>query len=125
MRPYMHMKGRKVYGVAVETMVSDIRTVIEKYNRISGKRIGISDIDYLYPHQANLRIIELVARKLGVPLDRVYTDGIVHYGNTSTASIPLGYWDHRERCGGGGGGLEIDVAFGSGFASGAVLRRTG
>jgi 3-oxoacyl-[acyl-carrier-protein] synthase-3 len=123
-RPYLHMEGRKVYGVAVETMIADVQAVIDKYNRLSGASLGVGDIDYVYPHQANLRIIELVAKKLGLPLEKVYTEGIANYGNTSTASIPLGYWDNRERTGGaGGGGLEIDVAFGSGFASGAILRR--
>jgi 3-oxoacyl-[acyl-carrier-protein] synthase-3 len=122
-RPYLHMDGRKVYGVAVETMVNDVRTVIDKYNRMAGERLTVNDIDYLYPHQANLRIVEMVARRLKVPLEKVYTEGVVHYGNTSTASIPLGYWDNRERRG-TGAGLEVDVAFGAGFASGAILRRT-
>ena len=57
-----------------------------------------------------------------MPLDRVYTRGIERYGNTSTASIPLGYYDNREHR--QSGALEVDVAFGAGFASGAILRRT-
>jgi 3-oxoacyl-[acyl-carrier-protein] synthase-3 len=122
-RPYLHMDGRKVFAVAVETMVEDVRKVIEKYNRRSGKKIGIDDIGYLYPHQANLRILEAVAKRLRMPAERVYTDGIVNYGNTSTASIPLGYWDNRHKVHGPGPRLEIDVAFGAGFASGAVLRQ--
>ena len=123
-RAYLHMDGRKVFTVAVETMINDVRAVIEKHNRTSGENLTLDDIDYLYPHQANLRIIEMVAKRLKVPLSKVYTNGVVRYGNTSTASIPLGYWDNRdhfddstrER-------LEIDVAFGAGFASGAILRR--
>ena len=55
--------------------------------------------------------------------DRVYTEGVQKYGNTSTASIPLGYADNRERFDRPGERLEIDMAFGSGFASGAILRR--
>jgi len=121
-RPYLHMDGRKVFGVAVETMVNDVRAVIEKYNRSAGKSLTVEDIDYIYPHQANLRIIEMVAKRLRVPLDKVYTEGIAQYGNTSTASIPLGYWDNRENR--GVDRLELDVAFGAGFASGAILRRT-
>jgi len=123
-RAYLHMDGRKVFGVAVETMVNDVQRVIEKHNQASGERIEVGDIDYLYPHQANLRILEMVAKRLGVGLEKVYTDGIVNYGNTSTASIPLGYWDNRERFRTEDGSLEIDVAFGAGFASGAILRRT-
>jgi len=121
-RPYLHMDGRKVYGVAVETMVNDVRTVLEKYNRMAGEKLTAADVDYVYPHQANLRIVEMVAKRLKVPLERVYTEGVVHYGNTSTASIPLGYCDNRERFD-GEDRLEVDVAFGSGFASGAILRR--
>jgi 3-oxoacyl-[acyl-carrier-protein] synthase-3 len=105
-------------------MVSDIRTVIDKYNQSAGTNIDIEDIDRIYPHQANLRIIEMVAKKLHIPSEKVYSDGVVKYGNTSAASIPIGYYDTRDRYNGDGGvHLEIDVAFGSGFASGAILRR--
>ena len=123
-RPYLHMNGRKVYGLAVRTMVNDIRAVIEKYNRNNPQPIGVEDINFIYPHQANLRIIEKVAEMLAVPLDRVYTNGIVRFGNTSTASIPIGYADPDSRPDfPGRPGLEIDVAFGAGFASGAILRQ--
>jgi 3-oxoacyl-[acyl-carrier-protein] synthase-3 len=124
-RAYLHMDGRKVFSVAVETMVEDIRRVIEKHNERSGERLQVGDIDYLYPHQANLRIVEMVAKRLGMPIEKVYTEGVARYGNTSTASIPLGYWDDRERFRSEGDRLEVDVAFGAGFASGAILRRTG
>ncbi|MHC4959669.1 MAG: beta-ketoacyl-ACP synthase 3 [Planctomycetota bacterium] len=124
-RPYLHMDGRKVYAVAVETMVNDVCAVIEKYNRMSGEQLTVGDVDYVYPHQANLRIVEMVAKRLKVPIEKVYTEGVVNYGNTSTASIPLGYGDNRERFNpDAAGGLEVDVAFGSGFASGAILRRS-
>lgn len=125
-RPYLHMDGQKVYPIAVRTMSNDVLTVIDKYNLRNGTRIGLADIDYVYPHQANLRIIEAVARKLDVPLEKVYTDGVVRYGNTSTASIPIGYCETRDRLhsnGKGSGRFEVDVAFGAGFASGAILRR--
>ena len=122
-RPYLHMSGRKVYGVAVRTMVNDIHTVVDKYNRDNPDPVSLEDIHFVYPHQANLRIIESVASNLGLPLDRVYTNGIVHFGNTSTASIPLGYLDPAARANGAPQhGIEIDVAFGAGFASGAILR---
>jgi 3-oxoacyl-[acyl-carrier-protein] synthase-3 len=125
-RAYLHMDGRKVFGVACQTMVRDIRKVIEKYNRISKAPIGLDDIDYIYPHQANLRIIEMVVKKLGVERKKVYTEGVVKFGNTSAASIPIGYCDTRHKYNGDGRGrLEIDVAFGAGFASGAILRRVG
>lgn len=122
-RPYLHMDGRKVYGIAVRTMVRDIRAVLARYNRDNPEPIGLEDVDFLYPHQANLRIIEKVAEMLQVPLERVYTNGIVEYGNTSTASIPIGYSDPAARNGTPRrSSYEIDVAFGAGFASGAILR---
>lgn len=121
---FLRMEGRKVYAAAVDTMVGEVRRVIEKYNQTSGESIGIGDIDYVFPHQANLRIVEMVAKRLRIPLDKIYTDGIVKYGNTSTASIPLGYCDVRDRFPDRPPGrLEVDVAFGAGFASGAILRR--
>ncbi|MCK6458987.1 MAG: beta-ketoacyl-ACP synthase 3 [Planctomycetes bacterium] len=121
-RAYLHMDGKKVFAVAVETMVDDVLRVIGKHRDATGERIGIEDVDYVYPHQANLRILEMVGKRLGVPIEKVYTEGVVRYGNTSTASIPLGYWDNRKTR--GAGRLEVDVAFGAGFASGAILRRT-
>ncbi len=119
----LRMDGRRVFVAAVETMVFDATRVLEKYRLASGRTIGVGDLDYIYPHQANLRIIEMVAQRLGVPIERVYRDGIARYGNTSAASIPLGYEDARAREDDGDGPwLEMDVAFGAGFASGAILR---
>ncbi len=123
-RPYLHMDGRTVFAAACQTMVADVLGVIEKYNATAREKITIKDVDYIYPHQANYRILKLIARKLGVPMERVYTAGIAKYGNTSAASIPIGYCDTRGRYSGDPRErLEIDVAFGAGFASGAILRR--
>lgn len=125
-RPYLHMDGPRTYAAAVKTMARDVEMVLDKYNRASDCSVGLEDIRYVFPHQANLRIIEAVAARLGMPMDRVYTDGVKQYGNTSTASIPLGYADRRERRDEGSGpSYEVDVAFGAGFASGAILRRVG
>jgi 3-oxoacyl-[acyl-carrier-protein] synthase-3 len=122
-RQFLRMDGRRVFPAAVATMVSDVHRVLEKYQLASGQRIGIEDIDYIFPHQANLRILEMVAKRLGAPLEKVYTGGIAKYGNTSAASIPLGYEDMRHQWNGDvGGRLVVDVAFGAGFASGALLR---
>lgn len=118
--PVIHMEGRKVFQVAVRTMMADIRAVIQKFNRIHGESLSLDDIQYVIPHQANHRIVSAVAEGLRLPLEQVYSEGIVRYGNTSAASIPMGYvdeWGKRP------GALEVDVAFGSGFASGAILRR--
>ncbi len=118
--PYLSMEGPKVFVVAVRTMVSDVRTVISKYNRANDQRLAEADIDYVYPHQANLRIVAAVGEALKLPPDRVYSDGVKNYGNTSAASIPIGYIDNLGKH---QGNTEVDVAFGAGFASGAILRK--
>jgi len=118
--PYLRMEGRKVFVVAVRSMMADIRAVIEKYNRTGDEKLTLGDIDYVIPHQANLRIVAAVQEGLKLSVDQVYRDGVIKYGNTSAASIPIGYvdqWDKRP------GALEVDVAFGAGFSSGAILRR--
>ena len=120
-RPFLHMRGKKVFPVAVRTMIGNIKKVIERYNANSpGEPISLSDIEYVFPHQANLRIIKAIADYMGIPLENVYTEGIKKYGNTSAASIPIGYVDTLDKV---RGKLVVDVAFGSGFASGAILRR--
>lgn len=124
--PAVHMEGPKVYARAVEAMVREIRTVLDRHNEAATRHadrrpLGIDDVDLLIPHQANLRIIEKVAERLGFPLERVYTRGVERYGNTSAASIPIGYADLFPRP---AGSIEIDVSFGAGFASGAILRIT-
>lgn len=118
--PFLRMEGRKVFVVAVRTMMSDIRSVIAKYNKTNNANLTIKDIDFVIPHQANLRIVSAVQEGLKLKPEQVYRDGVINYGNTSAASIPIGYvdeWGKRP------GAIEVDVAFGAGFASGAILRR--
>ena len=118
--PFLHMEGPKVFVVAVRTMMADIKKVIEKYNRSGREQLTLGDIKYVIPHQANLRIVAAVADGLKLDSSRVYSDGVVNYGNTSAASIPIGYVDAWGKF---PGELAVDVAFGAGFASGAILRR--
>jgi len=118
--PFIFMEGRKVFPVAVRSMMADIRSVIDKYNRMNGERVSLDDIEYVIPHQANHRIVSAVGEGLKLSGDQVYLDGVINYGNTSAASIPIGYVD---TFGNRPGALEVDVAFGAGFASGAILRR--
>lgn len=118
--PHLFMDGPKVFVVAVKTMINDIRNVIAKYNKTNGEHITEKDISFVIPHQANLRIVAAVQEGLKLRQDQVYRDGVINYGNSSAASIPIGYvdeWGKRP------GKLEVDVAFGAGFASGAILRR--
>jgi 3-oxoacyl-[acyl-carrier-protein] synthase-3 len=123
-RTYLRMDGPRTYAIAVRTMARNVRGVVQKYNQATDSSVSLEDIGYVFPHQANLRIIEAVASRLGLSMDHVYSEGVKRYGNTSTASIPMGYAHARDRCGDGAGSrFEVDVAFGAGFASGAILRR--
>ena len=120
--PFLRMEGRRVFAVAVRTMISDIRSVIDKNNRMNGNtQLTVKDIKYVIPHQANLRIVKAVQEGLKLTVDQVHRDGVINFGNTSAASIPIAYpdeWGKRPNI------LEVDVAFGAGFASGAILWRT-
>lgn len=80
--PYLYMDGQAVYKFAVKALASIAQEVIDK----SG--LTAADIDWIIPHQANLRIIESTARHLKVPMDKVIIT-LAEQGNTSAASIPL------------------------------------
>jgi 3-oxoacyl-[acyl-carrier-protein] synthase-3 len=84
--------------------------------------IGSDEVALVVPHQANLRIIQSVAQRLGVPMERVYVD-IETVGNTSAASVPVAL-DHAWREGRlQPGDVVLTVAFGAGLAWGANLLR--
>lgn len=80
--PYLYMDGQAVYKFAVKALANIAKEVIDQ----SG--LQPSDIDWIIPHQANLRIIESTARHLGVSMDKVIVT-LAEQGNTSAASIPL------------------------------------
>ena len=84
--------------------------------------VAVSDLSVFVPHQANLRIIEAIARKLGVPRERV-ADDIVHAGNTSSASIPLALSDAVADRRIKRGDLLLLEAMGGGFTWGSALVR--
>lgn len=79
---YVRMDGHKIFKFATRILVEATKEVVAR----SG--VPWDDIELLIPHQANLRIIELAARRLGMPMERVYVN-IDRYGNTSAASIPI------------------------------------
>ena len=113
---FLQMKGRGVYQSAV--------TMMERATLEAAERAGISlaDIDWLLPHQANLRIIEALVRRLGFPRDRVLVN-IDRVANTSTASIPI-LLDEAVRAGTiGDGDIVALTAFGAGACYGTVILR--
>lgn len=111
---YMHMAGSEVFKVAVTTLG---RIVDET---LAANNLKKSDIQWLVPHQANLRIIAATAKKLDMPLERVVLT-VERHGNTSAASIPLAF-DEAVRDGRIKRGETVLMeAFGGGFTWGSVL----
>lgn len=113
-------KGPEVFGVAVRTMIRNSQLVLTKAN------ISLEDIQGIYAHQANIRIIRAVAKGLGLigmtgRLDRRVFVNIRQYGNTSAASIPIALTEAVEKGRLKMGDLILLTAFGAGMTSGAVI----
>lgn len=113
---FVKQEGREVFKNAVLAMEESSRIVLEKAG------LSIDDVDLLVPHQANIRIIEAVGKRLGVERDRVYVN-IDRYGNTSSASIPICLDEIRRGGLAGPGDTILMTAFGGGLAWGSVLLR--
>jgi 3-oxoacyl-[acyl-carrier-protein] synthase-3 len=111
---YVKMKGDGLFKYAVKAMVDAGVTVL----RDAG--LKASDIDFVIPHQANLRIIEGVRNRLDVPPEKTIVN-IDRVGNTSTASIPIAFCEARDKGIIKRGDLILMVAFGGGLTWGAAL----
>ena len=107
---YLYQEGRTVFRYAVTNMSSDVAQIM-KINNLSA-----ADVNWVVPHEANLRIIEAVAKRANLPLEKVLIN-IEHYGNTSAATIPLALWDFESKL--KKGDNMIFTAFGAGFVHGA------
>ena len=113
-KPYIEMQGNDVFKIAVRTL-SSIADETLSANNLSKK-----DIDWLIPHQANIRIIAATAKKLGMSMEQVVVT-VDEHGNTSAASIPLAL-DVAVRDGRiNRGEILLLEAFGGGFTWGSVL----
>jgi 3-oxoacyl-[acyl-carrier-protein] synthase III len=112
----IQMKGNEVYKVAVNTLGTLVTETLNAHG------IDKSELDWLIPHQANIRIIEAMARRLELPMEKVVVT-IGTHGNTSAASVPLaldtGIRDGRVKR----GQLLLLEAFGGGFTWGSALIR--
>ena len=110
------MKGNEVFKVAVRTLGAVAEQALKANN------IDKNDLDWLIPHQANLRIIQATAKRLNLPLEKVIVT-VQDHGNTSAASVPMaldvGVRDGRIKR----GQLLLLEAFGGGFTWGSVLMR--
>lgn len=115
-RAYIHMKGHEVFRKAVAVLGEIARETL------AANQIDEGDIDWLIPHQANLRIIAATAKRLGLPMERVVVT-VDEHANTSSASIPLALdvavRDGRVKR----GELLLLEAFGAGFTWGSALVR--
>ncbi|HEY9398237.1 MAG TPA: beta-ketoacyl-ACP synthase III [Burkholderiales bacterium] len=112
--PFVTMDGRAVFKFAVKVLDEVARETVDKAN------LSLSDIDWLIPHQANLRILESTAKKLGIPAERVIVT-VDRHANTSAASIPLAL-DVAVRDGRIKSGQRVLLeGVGGGFTWGAVL----
>ena len=114
--PYMEMKGNEVFRVAVTTL----GRIVDETLQANGMRR--EDIDWLVPHQANLRIIRATAQRMGLPMERVVVT-VADHGNTSAASIPLALSVGKARGQIKPDDLVVMEAIGGGLAWGAIAVR--
>ena len=113
-RPFMN--GREVFRHAVTRMPQSVQEVLDEAG------LTIDDVNLLIPHQANLRISQMVQKKLGLSDDRVYNN-IMRYGNTTAATIPIALSEALDEGKIERGDLIAFTAFGSGFTWGGALIR--
>ena len=111
---FLYQEGRTVFRYAVTNMSDDCSLIAQRNG------LDKSNITWVVPHQANLRIIEAVAKRLELPMEQVMVN-IERYGNTSAATIPLALWDYESRL--RKGDNIILTAFGAGFVHGASYLR--
>jgi len=116
--PYLKMNGKDVYKFAVAAMCGDLAQVIREAG------LTQADVDFVLPHQANLRIIEAAKSKLSIAPEK-YRHNIERFGNTSSASIPI-LLDELNRAGElHAGNILALTAFGGGMTTGACILRWG
>ena len=113
---YLRMQGNQVFRHAVEKLAGTANTAIERAG------VHTKDIDWVVPHQANIRIIRGTAKKMNIPMERVIVT-VQDHGNTSAASIPLALSIGCQRKQIKPGDLIVTEAIGGGLAWGAVVLR--
>lgn len=113
---YLRMQGNQVFRHAIEKLAATAETALARAGLADG------DIDWIVPHQANIRIIQGTAKKLGLPMDKVVVT-VQDHGNTSAASIPLALSVGKARGQIKPGDLIVTEAIGGGLAWGAVVLR--
>ena len=113
---YLRMQGNQVFRHAVEKLASTAETAMQRAG------VETDEVDWIVPHQANIRIIQGTAKKMGVPMEKVVVT-VQDHGNTSAASIPLALSVGKARGQIKQGDLIVTEAIGGGLAWGAVVLR--
>jgi 3-oxoacyl-[acyl-carrier-protein] synthase-3 len=113
---HLRMQGREVFRHAVEKLAQTAHAALDKVGLTGG------DVNWIVPHQANMRIITATAQRMQVPMERVVVT-VQDHGNTSAASIPLALSVGRARGQIKDGDLIVTEAIGGGLAWGAVVLR--
>lgn len=111
---YIKMVGNEVYKLAVRSMIEAAEETLKRAN------VSRRDVSLLIPHQANIRIIEATAKRLHIPMEKVYVN-LDRYGNTSAASIPIALYGALKEGRIKSGDLILMVAFGAGFTWAGIL----
>ena len=109
---YFHMDGRAVWDFAIEAFPQAVNESLKR----AGK--SIEDVDLVIPHQANINIIKTGMEKLGLGMEKTYTN-LHKYGNTAGASVPIAMKEAMEKGLINEGDLVVTAAFGGGLAWGA------
>ncbi|HLL27593.1 MAG TPA: beta-ketoacyl-ACP synthase III [Xanthobacteraceae bacterium] len=108
---YLYLNGPAVFRAATERMSASVREIMTRNN------LTLEDVDWFVPHQANKRILEAIADRLGIPHDKVMMT-LQKYGNTTAATIPLCLWDYESKL--KRGDRLVFAAFGGGFTWGSA-----
>ena len=111
---YLQMDGRKVFRFATRIIPQAIREVLDR------AELSLEHLELVIPHQANQRIIEASAQRLGLPVECFFTN-LAHYGNTSAASIPIALCEALEAGRVQAGDHLVLVGFGAGLTWGAAV----
>ncbi|NNG47514.1 MAG: 3-oxoacyl-ACP synthase, partial [Deltaproteobacteria bacterium] len=112
----IRLAGNEVFKQAVTRMAEVSLEALEK------NEVSVSDITLVVPHQANMRIINAVGKRLGVPEEKVFIN-LERFGNTSAASVPIALTEAREQGRFAKGDLVLLTAFGAGLTWGSALMR--
>ncbi len=113
---YIHMDGKEVFRMAIPALVQGVEDTLKIAN------LTVADINWYIPHQANFRIIDSVAKKLDLPMEKVIVT-VDHHGNTSAASIPLALAESIENGKIKTGDIIAISSMGAGFTWGGIIIR--